>query len=521
MPELNNKTPGVHIHTVAVPQARRLSTGIPLFIGYAEDGKAGEPMALSRWEEFRKPFGETVPDRYLAYAVRGFFANGGALCHVWAIDWAKPISEALEAVLKELAARELIARIDLVCVPEIQLFPNLGTELQQHLLNFCRKPSTREAGGYLFTILDSCKGADTEQVLQQRQSLDGDDGALYYPWIRVADGPAVTGGCVPPCGHIAGIYSRTDRLYGAHRAPANEIVEEAIDLEVVLDDRGQGELNPENVSCLRSFPGRGIRVWGARTVSRDPSWRYVNVRRLFLAVCRSVEQMMAGLQFEPNDAVLWMRIRRELSGYLNELRQSGAFTGTTPEEAFFVKCDEETNPREIGDLGMVVAVVGLAVAVPGEFIIIRIVQSDGGVSVTPVTPQSAPESGAGSGSSSDIAIVTVYPDPPGADLSGEFVTVRNRGEAAVNLTGWVLSDLAGHRYVFPRYTIHPGAEVKVWTRPGEDTLNDLYWGHRAPLWNNTGDIAYLYDAAERLTSCFAYEGTRSKKQRGGRTQADR
>ncbi|GAM10183.1 phage tail sheath protein [Geobacter sp. OR-1] len=510
MPGQIYRTPGVYIHELAVAPARELRTGVPLFIGYAADGAAREPLAVSRWDEFRLAFGEPAPDRYLGYSVRGFFANGGTLCHVCAIDRGAPVAQALETLFTSLAKGELLARVDLVCVPEIQLFPGQAVALQQQLLDFCRIRA-KEAGGYLFAILDSGKGADTEQVLQQRRALTGDDGALYYPWIKVGDGPVATNGCIPPCGHIAGIYSRSDQMYGVHKAPANEIVEEALDLETVLNDRDQGELNLENISCLRAFPGRGIRVWGARTVSRDPAWTYVNVRRLFLSICRNIEEKMAELVFEPNDATLWMRIRRELSGYLGGLHRSGAFQGEQPEEAFFVKCDSETNSSELRDQGLLVVVIGLAMAVPGEFIIVRIVQSDGRVTVTPDTGPVLPVPRKGSGDGSDIAIVTVYPDPPGADLAGEFVTLRNKGEAAVELTGWMLRDLAGHRYVFPQYTIHPGAEVKVWTKPGEDTLNDLYWGHRAPLWNNTGDIAYLYDARERLTSCYAYEGAASKK----------
>ncbi|MBT0665993.1 lamin tail domain-containing protein [Geobacter pelophilus] len=503
------RTPGVYIRELTVAPARELATGIPLFIGYAADGAAREPLAVGRWDEFRTVFGDPAPDRYLAYSVRGFFANGGSLCHVCAIDRGIAVSQALEALFDELSKGELLAAVDLICVPEIQLFPSQALALQQKVLDFCRARAS-QAGGYLFAILDSVKGVDTVGVLQQRQALTGDDGALYYPWIRVSDGPVASGGCVPPCGHIAGIYARSDQMYGVHKAPANEIVEEAIDLETVLNDQGQGELNPENVSCLRSFPGRGIRVWGARTVSRDPAWTYVNVRRLFLAICRTIEQKMAELVFEPNDPTLWMRIRRELGSYLGSLHRKGAFQGEKPEEAYFVKCDSETNSSELRDQGKLVVVIGLAMAAPAEFIIVRIVQTDGGVTVTPDTGLLPSMSMPSAGNGAEVEIVSIYPDPPGADLAGEFVTLRNRGGSAVELTGWVLRDLAGHRYVFPNYTIHPGAEVKVWTKPGEDTLNDLYWGHRAPLWNNTGDTAYLLDEQERLAACFAYEGVRNK-----------
>lgn len=504
------RTPGVYISELTVPPSLALRTGVPLFIGYAADGAARDVQSVSRWEEFQPVFGAPATDRYLAYAVRGFFVNGGSHCHVCALERGAPVARALEELFERLAKGGVPGMVDLVCVPEIQLFPAQALELQQMVLDFCRV-SAVPAGGYLFAILDSVKGADTDQVRQQRQSLTGDNGALYYPWIRVADGPLATGGCIPPCGHIAGIFARNDRMYGVHKAPANEVIEEAIDLETILDDRGQGELNSENISCLRSFPGRGIRVWGARTVSKDPAWIYVNVRRLFLSICRTIEQKMAEVVFEPNDATLWMRIRRDLGGYLGGLHRMGAFKGEKPEEAYFVKCDAETNSVDLRDQGMLVVVIGLAIAVPGEFILVRIVQSDGGVTVTPDTGLSPLPLGAAAGNAPEIVIVTVYQDPPGADLAGEFIALRNSGRGAVDMTGWVLRDLAGHRYVFPHFTFHPGAEVKVWTRPGENTLNDLYWGHRAPLWNNTGDTAYLFDAQDRLTACFAYEGVRSKK----------
>jgi hypothetical protein len=187
---------------------------------------------------------------------------------------------------------------------------------------------------------------------------------------------------VPPCGHIAGIYARSDRAVGVHKAPANEVVNGILSLQTSLSKTDQTELFANNVNYLRPFTGRGIRVWGARTLSQDPTWQYVNVRRLFITVGRWLEQFMTQLPFEPNDARLWVRIVREVNAYLNGVYQRGALKGQTPEQAFYVKCDPETNPPEVRDAGQVVTRIGLAAAVPGEFIDVRIIRGSSGVSIS-------------------------------------------------------------------------------------------------------------------------------------------
>jgi phage tail sheath protein FI len=181
---------------------------------------------------------------------------------------------------------------------------------------------------------------------------------------------------------VAGIYSRTDREVGVHKAPANAVVEGVLDLRVGLDDAQVGELYDRRVNCLRSVPGRGIRVWGARTLSDDPGWRSVNVRRVFLTLGRWLERFMADAVHEPNDVRLWVRIMRDLTAYLDGLYRRGALKGRTPEEAYFVKCDGETNPPDVVDAGMVVTQIGMAPAAPAEFIVVRVVHGTGGVALT-------------------------------------------------------------------------------------------------------------------------------------------
>ena len=163
-----------------------------------------------------------------------------------------------------------------------------------------------------------------------------------------------------------------------------------IDLEWNLTDADQNYLNPKRVNCLRSFPGRGIRVWGARTLSGQDLWTYVNVRRLFLTAVRWIEWNMGAVVFEPNTPQLWARIERELGAYFRAQFRAGAFKGRTPEEAFYVKCDADTNPPELRDSGQVVTEIGLAPNLPFEFVVIRLIHGERGVSIAgPMDPQNS------------------------------------------------------------------------------------------------------------------------------------
>lgn len=211
-------------------------------------------------------------------------------------------------------------------------------------------------------------------VVGQQEPLNG---ALYYPWLVTSSNPNP----VPPCGHVAGIYGRSDTKTGVFKAPANEEIFGVLDLETQIDNSIQDKLNPARVNCLRAFPGRGIRVWGARTIGSVPAdlnWLYVNVRRLFLTVRRWIDLNMGWASFEPNEQHLWVRIQRELTTFFTKLQRDGALQGTTPAQAFYIKCDAENNPPEVRDLGQVVIEIGLAPLSPAEFIVVRIVRRAGG-----------------------------------------------------------------------------------------------------------------------------------------------
>jgi phage tail sheath protein FI len=238
--------------------------------------------------------------------------------------------------------------------------------------------------GDRLAILDSVPSAD---VVAQARGLGGTNGALYYPWVRATDGSIGGDRFVPPCGHVAGVYADTDQRIGVQKAPANEVLNGVLDLEVSLTDAQQCDIAQRgldvgvNVNCLRALPGRGIRVWGARTLSRDPNWTYVNVRRLFLTAGRWIQRNLAGAMFEPNDPGLWARITRELSAYFEDLFRRGALRGLTAQQAFYVKCDAETNPPDRREAGTVVTEIGLAPAAPGEFVVVQIIHSPSAVSI--------------------------------------------------------------------------------------------------------------------------------------------
>jgi phage tail sheath protein FI len=231
---------------------------------------------------------------------------------------------------------------------------------------------------YRFAVLDTPPGLNAQQAKEWRNYVNFDTSyaALYYPWIQIADlsGSGSTTKMVPPSGHVVGVYNRTDSERGVHKAPANEIVRGAIDLELKLSRGEQDTLNPIGVNCIRSFPGRGIRVWGARTLSSDGSWRYINVRRLFIVVEASIDIGMQWVVFEPNDQQLWARVRRDVRAFLTNIWSSGALFGLTPGEAFYVKCDEELNPAEVRDLGQLIIEIGISPVKPAEFVIFRISQ---------------------------------------------------------------------------------------------------------------------------------------------------
>ncbi len=306
----------------------------------------------------------------------GSFALKGG--EIQALPVPAPQFEGDAARREGIGALEALDEITMVAVPDLMSSYLAGhidlqavKAVQGALLDHCERMK------YRFAILDAPPGMSPQEIGDWRKNQAGYDskyGALYYPWIQVPD--PFNGGTmsIPPSGHIAGVYARTDSQRGVHKAPANEVVMGAVGLEINVTKGEQDGLNPIGVNCIRAFPGRGIRVWGARTLSSDPSWRYINVRRLFNFVEASIEAGTQWVVFEPNDQDLWARVRRDVSAFLRMVWRSGALFGTTPEEAFYVKCDEELNPPEVRDAGQLIIEVGLAPVKPAEFVIFRISQ---------------------------------------------------------------------------------------------------------------------------------------------------
>lgn len=368
-------------HASLFPLSQTPTTGVWLARkGMTEDGN---PDRFTLWPAFVEVYGSLKPYGYLAEAIRGFFENRGRMCYVQVACYDTNASR-LDALTEALNSLKSADDTDLVCVPDIMW---AGTSqspdaaevglMQKQVLQHCDDTGDR------FAILDSFPGADVNSVKGQRLGLGSTNGALYYPWVKVAreaSSPEPTGK-VPPSGYVAGVFSRTDQQTGVHKAPANEVLEGVLDLEINLTDEQQGELNPEGINCLRAFPGRGIRVWGARTLSGEP-WVYINVRRLFLTAARWIERNLASKTFEPNDSRLWEQIKRELTEYFSNLLSQGGLRGNTAQDAFYVKCDEETNPPEARDSGMVVTDIGLAAAKPNEFIVVRIIHNTSGITMT-------------------------------------------------------------------------------------------------------------------------------------------
>ena len=216
----------------------------------------------------------------------------------------------------------------------------------------------------------------TSQIATLMPPFDTSYAAIYYPWIRVFDPSINDMILIPPSGHIAGIYANVDITRGVHKAPANEVLVDALDLQVPVPKGDQDILNPRNVNCIRDFrpAGRGIRVWGARTMSSDSNWRYINVRRLFIYVEKSIDEGTQWVVFEPNDDETWARVVRTITNFLTRVWKSGALFGTSAADAFFVKCDRTTMTQDDIDNGRLICLIGIAPVRPAEFVIFRISQ---------------------------------------------------------------------------------------------------------------------------------------------------
>lgn len=302
----------------------------------------------------------------LAHGVFGFFNNGGTRCYVMRF---KNLTE-LQGP-EALAPLEAVDEISLVVAPGIT-----DPVVQTNVITHCTNMSDR------FAILDGPQNPADLTAGSIKLAPDTDYGALYFPWVKVfdivkkltdpdGDGEVYIG----PSGLVAGVYARVDDQRGVHKAPANEVVRGALEAEYQISRSLQNGLNPGGVNCLRVVD-RNVVVWGARTIGGDANadLKYVNVRRVLIFLRKSIDEGTQWVVFEPNDRTLWAKIVRNVTAFLTTVWRAGALFGSTPQEAFYVKCDDETNPPEERDLGRVTTEIGVAIVRPAEFVIFRIMQ---------------------------------------------------------------------------------------------------------------------------------------------------
>jgi phage tail sheath protein FI len=358
----------------------------------------GVPKLCTNSREYRKRFGdcsaddENVPGkalhpghRALTHAVYGFFDNGGKECECYVIR-IKNIAD-LEKALETIESIDAVALVaapgmvgdanwgaltrhcetceDRFAILDCQEEVGAGGELDIKLLNYDNAnnvlPKTNKNAAFYFPYI---------QVIDTAKRLQDQDPARKIPekhWGEIY---------VPPSGHMAGIYARTDKGRGVHKAPANEVVRGAASVKYFIGRPKHGMLNPQGVNVIRKF-NDDILVWGARTIGGDKmgEWKFVPVRRLFLYLRESIDEGTQWVVFEPNDMTLWGKIKRNVTAFLTNVWRSGALFGASPQEAFYVKCDEETNPPEVRALGMVVTEIGVAIVRPAEFVIFNITQA--------------------------------------------------------------------------------------------------------------------------------------------------
>ena len=402
-------SPGVYVEEqdLGSRTIESVGTSVAGFVGAAPNPEArlDEAVAINNWGQFVRAYvreGDKGTD--LANAVYGFFLNGGSRCYVVNTKSDGPISGKGKG-LDALAAIDEIAIIAAPGRTDVAAYAALldaAEGLKDRVAILDAAPESDDVEALTRVAATTASSASTgagegaaaadgtapkpprgqKPGLRPRES-DGGYGAVYFPWISVRD--AITPEVVvnaPPSGHMAGIYARTDTERGVHKAPANVTIRGALGVTQMITRSEQDVLNPVGVNCIRFFAREGVRVWGARTLAASSSnWRYLNVRRLFNMIEESIAISTRWVVFEPNDTPLWKAIQRDVGAFLTLLWRQGALAGARPEEAFFVKCDEETNPPDVVDSGQVVAVIGIAPVKPAEFVIFRIGQSQVGVTI--------------------------------------------------------------------------------------------------------------------------------------------
>lgn len=264
-----------------------------------------------------------------------------------------------------LEAFREVTNVSIMAIPGVT-----APAVQLALVAHCQTLQSR------FAVLDmSVQSAKPQELLEHRSIVDSDYAAMYHPWLQMYDPMLGRPAFVPPSGAVCGIYARSDATRGVHKAPANEVVNHCMGLSCLYNKAEQDLLNPAGVNLIRALPGQGIRVWGGRTCSQNPLWKYINVRRLFIYLEESIKAQTNWAVFEPNDQVLWFRVQRTIASFLRDMYRAGALVGSTEDEAFFVNIGPDTmTPSDIQN-GRLICVIGVAPSRPAEFVIFRITQN--------------------------------------------------------------------------------------------------------------------------------------------------
>ena len=333
-------------------------TSIPGFLGRSAQGPVNKALLITNWSQFTTTFGDFKDSRDLIHAVFGYFHNGGETCFVVNLGPSAKDEITAPDLEKGLAALEAVKEVALVTCPGA-----VEKECVELLLSHAESLKDR------FVILD---GPDEfignwEDLPRPRESRYG---AIYFPWFEVYD-PERGNIYVPPAGHVAGIYARSDRTKGVQKAPANEPIMEILDLKYALGDREHQTLNPLGINLIRKFARRGIRLWGARTLSHDPEWVYVNDRRLILMLEKSIAIGTRWCQKLPKNQGTWDDVRKSVISFLNRMSYHGALA-TAEKGIFKVKCDGELNTDEVVAADQLILEVSVLSPTRRDFLTFRI-----------------------------------------------------------------------------------------------------------------------------------------------------
>lgn len=343
--------PNVKLKQQSQSPIQGVSTSTAAFLGETQMGPTTSTLVTS-WLEYQTVFGGYFgQDKYLPYAVEGFFLNGGQRCFI-----RKIVNADYAAALAEL---EAVDEISIIYAPNAQAVSGLADLLIDH----CERLRSR------FAIFDSLKGQGFSKVSKPRTSSFV---ALYYLWIQIKDAGTGQLCLVPPGGHVAGIYVRVDIELGVNKAPANQVVNGAVGTEFSGSQSLLETLDFEGINCIRVFTGRGIMVWGARTLSDDPVTKYVSVQRMLIYLEQSISRGLGWTIFELNNEVLWAKVKALTEEFLMSTWQAGMLVGAKPQDAYFVKVDRTTMTQSDIDNGQLVVIIGTAIMKPAEFIITRI-----------------------------------------------------------------------------------------------------------------------------------------------------